>query len=398
MKITFFSNFLNHHQLPFCREMCNKLGAEKFHFIATAPIDQERLSLGYRNMNEEYDFCVCSYQNEKSYNYALQLANDSDVVIIGSAPELFILERMKENKLTFRYSERIFKKGYLRAVDPRVVKSILKAHTINRSKNLYMLCASAYTACDMSLFCAYPNKMFKWGYFPETIEYDIDSLLNKKENDKIELLWCARYLDWKHPEKAILVAEKLKNDGYSFNLNMIGTGELEEEIKKEILEKHLESCVSFLGAMPPENVREYMERANVFLFTSDYNEGWGAVLNESMNSGCAVVANHAIGSVPFLINHGGNGLIYKNNDDDDLYIQVKRLINDRMLCRELGIKAYYTIKDTWNAGKAAEYLINLSQNLLLGKFCSIQEGPCSVAQPIKQNKMYSYIISKSNIL
>ena len=49
-----------------------------------------------------------------------------------------------------------------------------------------------------------------------------------------------------------------------------------------------------------------MEKSEIFLFTSDKGEGWGAVLNESMNSACAVVASHAIGSVPFLLKDGEN--------------------------------------------------------------------------------------------
>jgi hypothetical protein len=37
--------------------------------------------------------------------------------------------------------------------------------------------------------------------------------------------------------------------------------------------------------MPPEEVRVHMEQSNIYLFTSDFGEGWGAVLNEAMNSG-----------------------------------------------------------------------------------------------------------------
>ena len=83
---------------------------------------------------------------------------------------------------------------------------------------------------------------------------------------------------------------------------------------------------AMLGAMPPEEVRRHMEKADIYLFTSDFNEGWGAVLNESMNSGCAVVASHAIGSVPFLIKNGENGLIYENGNQLDLEKQVLRLL------------------------------------------------------------------------
>ena len=34
MKITFYSNYLNHHQLPFCIEL-NRLYGEDFKFVAT---------------------------------------------------------------------------------------------------------------------------------------------------------------------------------------------------------------------------------------------------------------------------------------------------------------------------------------------------------------------------
>ena len=34
-----------------------------------------------------------------------------------------------------------------------------------------------------------------------------------------------------------------------------------------------------------------MEKADIFLFTSDRREGWGAVANEAMNSACALVVS-----------------------------------------------------------------------------------------------------------
>ena len=47
-----------------------------------------------------------------------------------------------------------------------------------------------------------------------------------------------------------------------------------------------------------------MEKSHIHLFTSNHLEGWGAVVNEAMNSGCAVVANREAGAVPYLIEHG----------------------------------------------------------------------------------------------
>lgn len=82
------------------------------------------------------------------------------------------------------------------------------------------------------------------------------------------------------------------------------------------------------------------------MFTSDFNEGWGAVLNEAMNSGCAILASHAIGAVPYLLKDGENELIYQNDNFDDLMNKVKKLVESKELRRLLGKNAFNSIKYT----------------------------------------------------
>lgn len=386
--MTFISNFLNHHQLPFCKEMANKLG-NGFKFVATEPIPAERIAMGYEDLNNEYSFVVRSYENEKNHTYALRLGYESDLVIIGAAPDEFIQSRLSDDKLTFRYSERFFKIGIWRIIDPRVLKHIYLRHYRYRHHKLYMLCASAYTAGDYSLVNCYKDKSLKWGYFPEYITYDIQCLMNRKEaNSKLIILWAGRMLKLKHPEKAIFVAEQLKKEKIDFELQMIGGGEQEELIRTLIDKRRLSSHVKLLGYKSPTDVRRFMEYANIFLFTSDYQEGWGAVLNEAMNSGCAVVASHAIGAAPFLIKHGKNGLIYKSDCFQSLYQNVRKVIDNTSLRCSMGTNAYYTITQTWNAENAIENLLKQYENICDGVNNQIEHGPGSVAKPIFQNRMY----------
>ena len=208
-----------------------------------------------------------------------------------------------------------------------------------------------------------------------------------KNKEKSSLLWAARFIDWKHPEIPILIAERLKKAGYKFKLNLIGNGVMEKQIDEMIKEKGLEDCVFMLGAMKPGEVRLHMEKSQIFLFTSDFKEGWGAVLNESMNSGCAVVASHAIGSVPYLIEDGKNGLIYKNGDIDDLYNKVKYLLDNPEKSEGIGKNAYETLKTTWNAEVAAERFVVLATKLLNGENIEnlYDNGPCSKAEILKNN-------------
>lgn len=381
MRVVFFSNYLNHHQLPFCLAM-DRLTKGHFTFVATMPVPEARLALGYHDMNKEYPFVLTTYDSEENKAAALALALNSDVVITGSAPEIYTEKRIEKNKLTFRYSERIYKAGLDKAFHPRGVALRLLHHTRYANKPLYMLCASAYTSFDFALSGAYLGKTYKWGYFPEVKQQNIDELFAQKWSKKtVAILWVARLIELKHPELPILVADKLRKEGYDFELNMIGIGPMETDLRGMIEQKELDDCVHMLGAMSPEAVREHMEEADIFLFTSDFNEGWGAVLNESMNSGCAVVASHAIGSVPFLLKDGENGLIYRNGDVNDLYQKVKRLMNDPSERKRLGQNAYKTLYETWNADEAAERFLMLTEDLLTKKKTTrFTEGPCSKAR------------------
>ena len=376
MTVLFLSNYFNHHQKPFSDAMFRLLG-ENYHFVETSYISEERKKFGYHIQYPSYVI-----RPEEAFTPETQaMIASADVVIIGSALNSLVKNRIRKNKLVFRYAERPFKKKptpwrYL----PRLVLWNLRNPFW---KPVYMLCASAYTASDYAKMGLFLGKCYKWGYFPETKRYeDVDKLIAAKRPNSI--LWVARFIDWKHPEIPLEIARRLKQEGYNFTLNMIGNGELLESTRDQIASLGLSDCVKLLGAMSPEDVRKHMEQSQVFLFTSDRNEGWGAVLNESMNSACAVVASRAIGSVPFLIVDGVNGDIYEDGNIDDLYQKVKALLDHPARRIEKSKNAYTTITQTWNAETAAERFVALANSLLAGKKKeNFKSGVCSKAENVR---------------
>lgn len=376
MKIVFLSNYFNHHQQPISEALFRLPGVE-YHFIATMPMPAQRKQLGY-HMAELPEYVCSAWNSQEERAYGMKLLAAADVVIAGSAPEHMFRFCIKQNKLLFRYSERPLKKGL---EVWRYPVRFLRWHYRNPFwKPIYMLCASAYTAPDYRKFGLFKNKTYKWGYFPETKRYE-DPLGMIAAKDPAEILWCGRFLDWKHPEDVLIVARILKTEGYSFRIKFVGAGVLAEKLKQLTREYDLEDCVSFLGQMTPEQVRTHMEKAGIYLFTSDRQEGWGAVLNESMNSGCAVIAGHAAGSVPYLMEDGKNGLIYESGNVQALCDKVRYLLERPDEQKRLGAAAYHTITEIWNAESAAGRLIQLAECLLAdGKVDALFEtGPCSRA-------------------
>lgn len=367
MKLTFYSNFLNHHQIPLCDEFYKILG-DDFCFVATEPIDKERLELGYKESNSLFPYCLPAYLTPENLQKAINLAVESDVVIHGSAPTFYLTERMKLNKVTFKYTERLFKKWYY-----YFMPGFYRLYRRYTDMNLFFLCAGGFVYKDLKLISRRIKGCFRWGYFPEFLPNMSSS---KCENKPIELLWCGRMIKFKRPEKVIYLANELKREKIEFHLTIIGTGDYDRKIKKIIAKKNLEEYITWKGALPAENVRGYMMGADIFICTSNRFEGWGAVLNEAMNSRCAIVAYKNIGSVPFLIKPGINGLTFSNNYE--LYQCVKRLINDKALRNDMSYNNYKVIQKLWNAEIAAQRFITLSNALINGKAIpDYEDGPCS---------------------
>lgn len=388
MKVTFYSNFLTHHQVPFCLEMQKRLG-EDFKFVSTVKIFQWRLDLGFKDLDKDYDFVIRAYESDKMREKAKKLALESDIVIIGSTTDDLIQERLKQDKITFRYRARIFifLDGFFKTIfDKEKMKLFYDRHIkYRKNKNLYLLCANAYGANDFNLFGLYKDKIYKWGYFLETNHYNIDELINKKEkNEKIQIVWVARFIKWKHPEIVVKLAKDLKKQNENFHIKMLGAGELQDKIRKKIKKENLEDVVEIVGQVPSDKVKYYMEDANIFIGTSGSQEGWGAVINESMNAGCVVIANQKMGSVPFLIKNNENGMMY--NKYTDLEKKVKMAMKDKELRRKLGKNAYTTITQDWTASIAASNLIELFDNILMERELKIKDGPASKATNYKRNK------------
>lgn len=391
IKIVFVSNYMNHHQLPISTQILLDESVD-YYFIQTEKMEAERVKMGWAVDVTKLRFVKCYYDDPSGCK---KLIMDADVVIFGGTDEeKYIQERLASGKIVIRYSERIYKDGQWKFISPKGLIKKYHDHIRYAKKPVYMLCSGAYVASDFSLIHAYKDKMFTWGYFPEVKEYSECFLMDKKEKESSEpvrFLWTGRMIKWKHPEEAIAVANALKKAGKNFKLTMIGSGPIKESLRNEILEKKLSKYVELIDFVEPSKVREYMLQSDVYLFTSDYKEGWGAVLNESLNSGCAVIASSGIGAVPYLVKHGVNGMVYKTGKTKELVKYALELCDDKGLRIRLGMAGYNTMRDKWNPKCAAERLIRLIRALLKDSVETFSDdGPLSKAEIIAPKKGYAY--------
>ena len=290
---------------------------------------------------------------------------------------------MEENKLSFRFCERSLKKGTWRRFIPRTRRKIYEGYTKYKKKKLYILGASSYAASDLSLCGFDKKKCFEWGYFPAVYEKDLQAVFTEKHKNKVpEILYAGRLLRWKCVIDSVKAVHDLEKQNVEVHFTIIGEGESADEIKNYVETYDLSDRVTMLPFTSPERVREYMDRADIFVFSSNFYEGWGAVVNEAMNSACALVVSHAVGSAAYLIRSGENGYVYKFADVGELTEKLKALVTDRELRESFGREAYKTITELWTAEVAAERFIELCKAIERGEdYRSLYvSGPCSAVK------------------
>ena len=369
--------------MPICDELYKKTNGD-FYFVETEELSDMRKNGGWNEIDRPY--VVKVWANPHNKTKAMAICEEADVLIAGGGSYVIEYEkaRLMKGKLTLEYAERSLKKGWINLFSPTNIKMQFYYHLFFYNKPFYKLCSSAFTAKDMYLQRAFVGRCYKFGYFPQIQEIsEIDEFLDRKYKQKrFVIVWCARFIRWKHPEIVVQMAKRLVRDGYDFELNMIGSGKLKDEIDSEIMKQHLSNYVHILGSIPNKDVMDEMARSHIFLFTSDRNEGWGVVLNEAMGQGCCPVVSNMVGSAPFLIDNKENGLLFESGNLESLVEKIKYLLDNPIDCKQMAKQAYYNISTLWSPQTAAERLYNFCESYQKGNVVEYESGPMSIAQLI----------------
>lgn len=392
MKIVFYSLILNNHQANIADELW-ELTNHQFCFVELANLQAEHRKGDTRDYTD-CPYLLRAWESSQSYAKAMILAREAECCVFSGILALpFQKERLRLGRLSFDMSERWLKRGIINLFSPSIFKMFLSYHLGGWGhKPLYKLCCSAFAAQDQRKLLTFKNKCYKWGYFTKVDDSNAKDISSNFCLEKqLSLMWCSRYLKLKHSELPIMMAAYLKKLGYSFVLEMYGSGEYEKQARRLAEDLEVDDIVHFVGPRPNKDILDAMKSHDIFLFTSDKNEGWGAVANESMSNGCVLVASDAIGSVPYLIMSGITGFSFRSpkcsssfDKPDKLALAslcetVKYLLDNPSQIRDIGFHGMRYIQELWSPKVAAHRLIILIDCLKKGKESCFDYGPCSKA-------------------
>nr|MBQ8244351.1 glycosyltransferase [Oscillospiraceae bacterium] len=149
----------------------------------------------------------------------------------------------------------------------------------------------------------------------------------------VKLLNIGRFNEQKNHKGLLESFRALLQKHPNCRLDLIGDGELREEMERYAAQLGISGSVRFLGSQ--SNVYPYLQAADIFVLPSKY-EGMPMTIIEAMGTGLPVVAAE-VGGIPDMLKAGESGLLIKT--PEDFLSACEALIADEALRRKLGEQA-----------------------------------------------------------
>jgi len=362
------------HQMPLSKALFDIIG-QRFTAVFTKPLGDERKALGWRDPDEEYPWVLSAWKSTTAQERLRELLLSSDAVVCGFDPADLIRQRIRAGRLTFRYMERPFKRGFLLGF-PWWFNRLGRDFWPLDLANHHLLATGAYCSRDFTRVRMFSQRQWKWGYFAHVA----DTPPPARPDLPVNLLWAGRMLDLKRVDLLLQAARCLYLSGKRFSLTLIGDGPERSRLLRYSQRNKMQGYVTFHPPVLIGKVQEYMSSSHIYVLTSSYLEGWGVVINEAMASGCCVVSSTGPGAAPWLIEPGRTGYLFRSGNLNELCSVLSPLIDNLSHCREVGRNAWEKMRTLWSPEVAAERLIRLISGLLGSEpVPDYSDGPCSRA-------------------
>lgn len=126
------------------------------------------------------------------------------------------------------------------------------------------------------------------------------------------------------PEKGVWTLVRAFSQLNEIRLKIVGTGPLESELRKYVQEQNLRN-IEIVGFKSGEEKWDLLQNCLFVIVPSEWYETFCLVVMEAYAAGKPVVGS-ALGSLPFVIEEGKSGLLFRAGDSDDLQDKVRYLL------------------------------------------------------------------------
>jgi glycosyltransferase involved in cell wall biosynthesis len=152
--------------------------------------------------------------------------------------------------------------------------------------------------------------------------------------DQPVVLYASKLTRRKHPEDVVKAMQQLALGGVRASLLLVGTGELEAELRSLVASLGVPDVV-FGGFVNQSELPAVLAAADVLVLPSE-DEPWGLIVNEGMCAGLPIVVADGVGCAQDLVHEGMNGCLFGLGDVESLAVALRRILADETARREMG--------------------------------------------------------------
>ncbi len=177
------------------------------------------------------------------------------------------------------------------------------------------------------------------------------------QNEKVRFISVGNLIWLKGHDYTIRSIKALVDKGYTnLHLDIVGRGNLEEELKALVESLDLAKYVTFHGYIPYDKVRDMMQQSDAFVLPS-YYEAFGCVYLEAMACGLPVVGCLGNG-IDEVYEDGKEGFLIENKNQAQLTQVMERLL-EKETCLEMGRKARKLVEEKCTWLRSAQSVIEI---------------------------------------
>jgi glycosyltransferase involved in cell wall biosynthesis len=174
---------------------------------------------------------------------------------------------------------------------------------------------------------------------PNPVEIDQYSFRLRSRPDP-HLIWLRAFHALYNPLMAPLIVEKIRQSFPEIKLTMVGPdkGDHSLQATRDLVETlGLETNIEIIPGVPKAQVPDILSQADIFMNTTTVDNTPVSVI-EAMACGLCIVSTN-VGGLPYLVNHGREGLLLPPNDVDAMAIAISRIMTEQGLAASLSQNA-----------------------------------------------------------
>jgi len=190
----------------------------------------------------------------------------------------------------------------------------------------------------------------------------------QKDTSIFQILSVGYLIERKGFEYLIRALKEVLKVHNKVHLKIVGSGPLENQIKKLIKDLKLENNVQILSDLSDHKLLETYNSSDLFMLPSitdsqGNTEGLGVVLLEAMACKLPVIASN-IGGIPDIVHDGETGILVPEKDSMEISQSIIKLIENEDLRENLTFKGYYMVIEYFSWEKIAKDYINIYKKIL----------------------------------